>query len=170
MSLQRIELVETPVVGCYYLVPTVQGRWYGINAVWPVIGPRHNDKDIIGFKPEHYHLDVRFVPQRVIAATFRADIYLDFFKGPLHEVSSPLVNRRRRLKRQMPEYPMVKMRWHEDLETCFRAHVLGKRMLCPHRGVPLKGQPVRDGIVTCPAHGLQWNVASGRLVERVINS
>ena len=38
---------------------------------------------------------------------------------------------------------------------------------CPHRGMPLTGQPVdTDGGVVCPAHGLRWSRKDGSLMRR----
>ena len=35
-------------------------------------------------------------------------------------------------------------------------------LACPHRGLPLEGEPDADGIVTCPWHGYRYDVRSGR--------
>ena len=47
-------------------------------------------------------------------------------------------------------------------------HVRMENMICPHRGTCMKGHPVQDidgkqGI-TCPAHGLAWDVQTGFLI------
>jgi hypothetical protein len=56
------EITDEPVVGKFYMVPCVwyYGEWM------PVIGPRHDDKEVIGFTDKHYHKDVRFVSDRWI--------------------------------------------------------------------------------------------------------
>jgi hypothetical protein len=42
---------------------------------------------------------------------------------------------------------------------------------CPHRGTPLRGLPVdAEGGVVCPAHGLRWSKATGRLMPRACPS
>ena len=53
-------------LGHCYDVPVVRGRWYGTApADWPVLGPRHDDREIIGFDQQHYHLDGRFIAPRL---------------------------------------------------------------------------------------------------------
>jgi nitrite reductase/ring-hydroxylating ferredoxin subunit len=37
--------------------------------------------------------------------------------------------------------------------------------VCPHAGGPLCEGSVKDGIVTCPWHGSQFNVADGKVVH-----
>lgn len=36
---------------------------------------------------------------------------------------------------------------------------------CPHRGGPLERGPVTAGIVTCPLHGSQFDLATGEVVR-----
>jgi nitrite reductase/ring-hydroxylating ferredoxin subunit len=36
---------------------------------------------------------------------------------------------------------------------------------CPHAGAPLRSAMVEDGVITCPAHGSQFLVASGERVR-----
>lgn len=67
MRLQRIEdLREPPVVGRFYLVPCVL-YWYDFRLRWwPVVGPRHDDIEHLDFAAAHYHLDRRFLPERML--------------------------------------------------------------------------------------------------------
>lgn len=58
--MKRIEDVKSPEVGKFYLVrcidhPNVKGnhRWL------PVIGPWHEDAEIVGFSDHHFHYDWR---------------------------------------------------------------------------------------------------------------
>lgn len=95
--LQRVDrLKEPPVVGKFYLVPTVYGRWHDKITDWPVIGNRHNDVEFFGLHAEHYHLDYRFVQIRKpwLAST-----------APLHAHSGvplrkPVLSRRKCLRDQ----------------------------------------------------------------------
>ena len=51
-------------LGGLYAVPHIRAPWPGSQPNWiPVLGPRHNDTEIIGFDPEHFHLDFRFVEE-----------------------------------------------------------------------------------------------------------
>ena len=37
--------------------------------------------------------------------------------------------------------------------------------ICPHRGVNLASVPQKKGCVICPAHGLAWQIKTGKLVK-----
>lgn len=62
------DLREPPVVGKFYLVPFIRAKWFHYEADWPVYGPLHEDAKHFDFKHLHYHIDPRFIPQRVIDA------------------------------------------------------------------------------------------------------
>jgi len=64
MTIQRIDdLKEPPIVGRYYLVPCIKVTSAESLPVgfWPVTGPQHEDKEIIGFAWRHWHYDFRFL-------------------------------------------------------------------------------------------------------------
>jgi hypothetical protein len=93
-------------------------------------------------------------------------------RWPIHEkketMTDPFHNgevvlRRRKCHREFPEYPRVLAGWMNALEkSC--ADLTMRNMTCPHRGMPLESCP-RDGdVVTCPGHGLRWNVKTGEMV------
>lgn len=48
-------------IGKFYRVPTVWGYNHGYTGNWPVLGPKHEDREIIEFDDHHYHIDWRFV-------------------------------------------------------------------------------------------------------------
>ena len=52
-------------VGEHYRVPVAHGTWSGIEKQWVVLGPYHEDRELIGFEYDHFHLDPRFVPQHI---------------------------------------------------------------------------------------------------------
>lgn len=52
-------------VGRFYEVPCVRARYLRRTAWWPVMGPRHDDREHIRFPYVHWHVDWRFVPQAV---------------------------------------------------------------------------------------------------------
>lgn len=58
--------------------------------------------------------------------------------------------------------------WHIDWRFMTEAYtgVRMRNMICPHRGINLRGQPVELGRVTCPGHGLQFDVETGKLRRR----
>lgn len=166
----KIEWSST-IVGHYYRVPCVRvTEWWGAHGWLPIIGPKHEDAEIIRFDNEHFHLDWRFVSQRLFKR-------MSGVRGPSYVYSSPIscpdnrggrvvlegpTLKRRLCKRDWPALPPLP--WRAALEEAF----VGKRMkngICPHRGIPLVNCPVVDDVVTCPTHGLRWNVTTGELVR-----
>jgi len=143
----------------------------------PITGPYHEDKDIIGFPQAHWHIDWRFVNARDLPVRFtekwaeHAGKYL-FGKvlsthghpdgQQMTEVQSGL--RRMKCKRAYPNYPRVAAFWLPQLEAAYKKCQLKASLICPHKGIPLGGLEMRDGIVECPGHGLRWCVSTGKLI------
>jgi hypothetical protein len=84
--MKRIIDVEEPQVGERYLVPVVRELRVGprglriVGDLWvPVIGPLHDDTEIIGLPARHWHVDFRFAGARVLLrmATIRPPITAD---------------------------------------------------------------------------------------------
>lgn len=77
--------------------------------------------------------------------------------------------RRMKCVREFPTYPLKLLSgprgWLPKLEAAYADCKLKPGMVCPHRGIPLADVPAVDGIVTCPGHGLRWNVATGELLS-----
>lgn len=172
MPMERVdEMTSPPIVGRYYLVPCV---WVPqdspVAAGWrAVLGPRHEDREALGFPYLHFHNDPRFLSDAVIdrirsIAGHRQSIFDCVITGV-----RGIEYRRRRCLREMPEVPAAwGQDWRRELQRLNGAATLrGPCKVCPHRGVPLASLPVAaDGTVTCPGHGLRWNVSTGRLVRR----
>lgn len=162
MNLQRVDqLKEPPVVGQFYLVPVVRGKWYDRVADFPVIGARHNDVEFFDFKREHYHLDYRF---------FRGSYPRSASTAPLHAhpnfpLSKPILKRRKCLREQHifdgPDRIMSPFREAYAGRQCASGK-LG--WVCPHRQIALGSTPVIDGVITCPLHGLRIDAGTGRVV------
>ena len=72
---------------------------------------------------------------------------------------------RRKCRAQYPPYPTktVSRHWLPDLEHAYRNARITQPMTCPHREGDLRASPVVDGVVTCPLHGLSWDLRTGRL-------
>jgi hypothetical protein len=157
-------------VGKFYRVPCVWiNEFWGAKNIWiPVIGPMHEDADLINFKPRHWHIDWRFAPKRVVP-TFPGQIYgtvlcKDLRGDAIAETKGPEL-KLRKMQREWPTYPFkqVESVWLPKLREAFKGHRL-KGMVCPHRGIPLQGCPQDGDVVTCPGHGLRWNIKTGELV------
>lgn len=174
-------LASSPyLVGRFYPVLTVRGllserlRW------WPVLGSAHTDEEIIGFKPLHYHIDWRFCDEQAWRWLkgpewrWRPNPW-NVFGIPLHmnhlgkQIEPGHANyetrvSRLRCKRELPAYPHYIAHWQRKLEQHHAADCL-RRGVCPHRGYDLSREPVVDGVVTCPLHGLRWDVSTGKQPE-----
>lgn len=181
MSPQRIDrLTSPPVVGELYLVPTIRFYAYGgVSSWWPVIGPRHEDKEHLDFEHLHYHVDVRFLSptqQRLMRAhdrsvsvetvAARVPISNCFGDPPApHPTFREL--RCRAINHSYPsalagQWDNFRQLWVSYAgQTCKR----GKGgFVCPHRHFPLGSiAPVSD-VITCPLHGLRIDAASGHVL------
>jgi hypothetical protein len=196
------ELTEPPVVGQFYLVPCVLYWWSGRRAWWPVIGPKHDDVEHLNFAQPHYHLDRRFLPERMFsdaasrihpsqlrelhlrhpATTLAARPLGEYGPGTKHNPDSasggPLPAPALRKKRCIIADVGFPALADEGVYTTFdRFHAAyeGKRcgrdaeghLICPHKGARLSSLAAdRNGVVTCPLHGLAINVRTGVVVKR----
>lgn len=168
MTLQRVDRLKgAPVVGEFYLVPIIHGKWYDRVADFPVIGHRHNDIEFFDFEREHYHLDFRF---------FRGTGFKYASTAPLHAhegfpLGKPVLKRRKCLRDQHifdgPSYIMSPFRKSFAGQQCAK----GKRgWVCPHRHIALGSTPAIDGIITCPLHGLRIEAETGKVCSRVTSA
>ena len=161
-------------IGRYYSVPTVTGNLSSVRRDWPVFSDKHEDREIIGFPHMHYHIDWRFVSRRAIGEIGRyrwrriEHLYgLVLHEGPMNEDNLPASVMRRRKYRGTFEdvlgaFPQAK--WLDKLASTYATCRL-KNMTCPHRNISLANCQVVNGIVTCPGHGLRWNVETGKVVK-----
>lgn len=191
MAMQRADrLKEPPVVGRYYLVPSIlwdrEYSGYGrkvrehLRAIqessgatwWPVWGIKHEDTEHFNFPYLHYHIDPRFLTRRQWAHFKNRRL------SPLGAVQGSPLNHSELLGG--PPKPVLRRKRctsaHSEWEHCDAVSVTslnrafkdticrsGKRgLVCPHRQFPLGTVEVRDGVVTCPLHGLRIDAATGR--------
>jgi hypothetical protein len=185
MSLKKIDDVERPQIGKYYLVPCIWDRWLGASERWiPVIGDWHNDPEI-GAAFYHFHFDLRFFSVNMMTVESQAETLMarvqrspvPFETGSEEERrGAPSINfRNKRMMREMPDFPACspqskpggKANLLRKLEYLYRDVVLKDCLTCPHRGMNLKNLPRKeDGTVICNGHGLKWNLQTRRMVER----
>lgn len=186
--MERIEdLRKPPVIGKFYLVPTVFYNYMGIDAAWPVIGPKHNDDKFLNFPYLHYHVDARFITETLWRRLDRSgyDATDVVTRRPLCSLACPRVYKNgiaqrashpprlwavKRCARHWEPYPQGDqpsvMRLHHHFAGQ-QADYKDGQWLCPHRQVGLGSLvPDDDGFVTCPLHGLRINCATGRVAEQ----
>jgi hypothetical protein len=154
------ELKTEPEIGRFYLVPTVRNIF--TEAKYPVLGDLHEDREYIGFPERHWHVDSRFVPKQLLIDGPRFGIATILSRALTTPAFEFISVKRWKCKRQTPMHPYR----FDDLWNAFQNHHLKSSMICPHKGVDLSSQPVIDGCVTCPLHGLTWSVATGKLTDR----
>ena len=56
--------------------------------------------------------------------------------------------------------------WLPALEQAYRHQRIKPNLICPHKGGDMNGSPVVNGTVTCPLHGLRWDLQTGKLSLR----
>jgi hypothetical protein len=161
-------------VGKFYRVPCVETdrhTWLG-NGWLPVLGPLHEDRGAVNFPWAHWHVDWRFVDQRKYREVLQMRTDPRSVFGVVIQrkdtderfiVSGEPTMRRMKCKREFAAYPASQAQWLPALEREFAGCKM-KNMVCPHRGLPLRGCPQDGDVVTCPGHGLRWNIKTGELV------
>lgn len=163
----NIEDVEEVVVGRYYMVNTVT-RSHG-GKILPIHGSLHEDRQVIGFPDEHWHIDWRFVGERLYREYwFAGGGYLMPWAWPIsYQCSDTEVTRRRLMcKRQFGPYmPSERIPWLKKLELKYK-NARMKNFICPHKGLPCNATPIENGIIVCRGHGLAFNVETGALVRQ----
>ena len=150
----------------------------------PVIGPAHDDTEIIRFNDVHLHIDWRFLGprQRAKVMTLGGDVpqgivitvvYPNDGSGPiamdkaLKAVDTPnesfLKEKRKIYHGPFPPYPEEPPpHWLPALSKAYRDATLTPEQACPHRGTDLSDvEPDDQGRITCPLHGLRWRVDTG---------
>ncbi len=180
MTIQRItELSEPPIIGRYYLVPTVLHPWHWRSKPypWPVFLPRHNDAQFLNFPDQHFHIDPRFVTDldygRAGEWRWEETSIGTFQRAPLARERGALARAgeppepiwRRRICRRTDEgyahsdYPTVrKLHTHYASQTAPRNR---HGWVCPHQNYPTGSLTVTDGVITCPLHGLRIRASDG---------
>lgn len=191
-SLQRVdEMHEPPIVGQFYLVPTIFYRfgedyrkgvttWPPLQRHHPVMGTRHEDGEYLGFPHFHYHMDWRFAKQAVVrTAMARGSHWFGeqaLFGIPLIRSGEPdhgpVTYRRMKCLR----IPPINVQFSRPRSSGFLSGgqllhraFFGKPAapgphgwICPHRGTVLGSVPVNlDGTITCPLHGLKFCAKTG---------
>lgn len=154
-------------VGKFYRVPCVRAQYHYVVDDWPVTGPQHEDAEFINFPYQHYHIDWRFVPQhRFKPLGFHFTVPLMTSERINQQGLPAPVLRRRKCQRQLPDFLVSKRSERLGaLEAAYAQCKLKPGMICPHRGIPLVGAFQDGDVVTCPGHGLRWNVKTGELVR-----
>lgn len=166
-------------VGAFAMVPCLWVHEDRRGLCWdewvPTLGPKHEDAAELDFPWLHYHIDWRFVSDRMFDWCSSAPS-----KSPLgqvvtadikfREISGRPVMKRRKCRREMPEFPALHVsgsRWEQlELNQRARCSKLKDGHICPHRGIDLRQFAQPDGTAICPGHGLRWDLKTGDMLPR----
>lgn len=190
-------LTSEPVVGRYYRVPCVRVPERERLPWIPVFGPLHDDAEWLNFTAKHFHVDPRFMGDRLLRryvgirwsgrswaaqSLGRPVSVTDWKTGePLPGAIYVPTMRRLRCLRRMPMFPCplrrldgpVADRKARPFDVEYRGAHPDARLIngrCPHRGIDLRSMPEDpDGMVTCPGHGLRWCPVSDGLADRQLS-
>ena len=165
MTIQNIEDVRNPVkVGEQYLVPCIVKRLDELMYITPVINHPHTDREN-GQNYIHYHADYRFVKHNKagnlphIQNTHSKHIYVNNNRpvlgidGQLEYYILPVINE---------EFAAITpITFIQNSKLKHNCIYKGK---CPHRGFDLSQVPSKNGIITCPLHGLKFDEKTKNLI------
>jgi hypothetical protein len=166
--MELADKIKEPLqLGVVYLVPCIvryeEKKWY----ITPVINHPHNDVEN-GQIETHYHVDYRFVkhkndsPFPWVVNKHSKHYFVESLR-PVKTLSHKL------------EYfalPMVNEDFTGITSPSFIAnsklkHKCIHKGKCPHRGYDLSQVKPKDGVITCPLHGLQFNAETKQLLTKI---
>ena len=168
MKLQRVtDLTEPPIVGQYYLVPTVRGVWYNKIRWWPVLGDKHEDAKFFNFKEQHYHLDRRFLPECDIERATTAPLSASPTYGRNLTLTDTPEYKPRKCRRSMMWFPTLPLQV-QKMQTSLagaKCRTDAAGWVCPHRNFSLGSiAPDINGVILCPLHGLRIDAKTGIVI------
>lgn len=144
------------ILGEFYDVPCIVTREdNNIVYITPVINHPHNDIEN-GQLYTHYHVDARFVGIRGVeledGATYSSEARvmgdLEIFKLRFFHTSHAFITH------------------SGNIDTSKMKHQCIVRGRCPHRGYDLSREPIIDGVIKCPLHGLEFDAETAKLIKK----
>lgn len=160
-----IDNYENPQIGESFMVRTVKLSRNGKIFIWPVVDEKHTDEGYGQPKP-HYHVDWRFMPEKIIQE--QRDFYN--FEEKEKEYFMPVMEYET-IEELYMDWEYLRDHYFPETNTFSdlrkfmeEKKARMKKMRCPHHKTNLTScKPVND-VVTCPQHGLKWNIKTGELV------
>lgn len=178
--MEKVENIKRPLkVGEKFLVPCLvkrvtiddQVNWLDIEDVRPkskihiipVFNNPHNDIES-GQKEIHYHIDYRFVKHfnngvfPTIKNTHTLHIYGEEIRptkefGNLEYHVLPVINE------EFKGITSPGMISKTKIKNCIHKNK------CPHKGYDLSQVPPVNGVITCPLHGLKFDLKTGKRIK-----
>lgn len=163
MKFPRIQDIKNPRPGTNYLVPCLISNQGGKMHITPVIDHPHNDVEN-GQPLAHYHADFRFIRH-----TVEKSGVLPINKHSDHVYAAddrPLVGN------GTIENYVLPMQTADHLNTTHLVNIKKSKLKhrcihkgkCPHRGFDLSNENPKNGVITCPLHGLRFNAKTHKLL------
>lgn len=184
---------QEPEVGGVYLVPCLDlsrsitfmidvfERHKKKMVAIPVLGHAHRDPEFTGAGGEelHIHVDMRFLTDWEFTEIWNtqpsysnSDQGVNFPIVPLASLSNvPKPHQHPKMcYRKLADFRGVRLGFlheYDKFQSEMERHTLDlENPVCPHHGTILKGQPVREGVLTCPLHGSTWCAKTGKYKQK----
>lgn len=198
LQVTDLPMGQEPEVGQVYLVPcvnlavvpqhelhTVFHKHQDKLVALPVLGYNHSDPEFrtSGGELPHYHLDIRFVTDFEFEEVWQSSAKRANSTSPINFPIIPTITMMetpttflhpKLCFRQLSDFRTMFIGLgydYSDFEDKMEKHTLNlENPVCPHHGTSLKGQCVRDGVVTCPLHGSTWCATTGKYVRKTPNT
>ena len=168
MELCKVEDVKEPIkIGKTYLVPCIlKSLEDSFIEVFPVINNLHSDKEN-GQDYLHYHIDSRFIKPDLPQYKKQNKLY-----------DGHVMTRQRRCNfekgEKIPELQYIPLKCF-DVNVRWSVAPTGnskfkrnccKNNKCLHRGYELSNEREKNGIITCPLHGLSYRKETMELIKK----
>lgn len=162
-------------VGKYYLIPCIKvesssesnvfiGNLYFEGYTIPIFDNLHNDLDILNVNKFHYHVDWRFVSEKIYRKfdfpySKEGNVIWADEKHP-----QKIIYKKMKCKRLF-EYDMPRTYAIEFYEKYKKAKLI-KGHICPHKLADLSSVTANEkGLIICPLHGLKFCNKTKKVVK-----
>lgn len=146
------------VIGQYYPVPCIEEREDGdLIGITPVIDHPHNDVEN-GQDYTHYHGDFRFISGKGVILK-NGNVY----RSQARVQGTPII--------YMLKCIRLEHEWVTNIVNISNSKLKHKcihKGKCPHRGYDLTGEIPKNGVITCPLHGLKFNAETKILLNETM--
>ena len=168
--MRLIENTTDPQIGDFFIVRTVEFKRNNMLLKWPVFAKSHSDKD---YQPEeHYHIDWRFMTESIMLEhrKYYQNLYPNYWKDLNAEYFEPIMKDTEVISesyekwKYLRNFDFPKEQFIKIEKKMIDCGAKMKNMRCPHHGTNLTSCKPVNGVVTCPQHGLRWNIKTGELI------
>jgi hypothetical protein len=168
--IQKVDNLKEPlIVGKNYSVPCLVQEKDGYEIIIPVINHAHNDVEN-GQKELHYHADYRFIKCENYEMTFPKAInthsrHLFIPGGEIRPIKEKEGRKLEYLVLPCINSEFVGITPVKFIKKSKFKHNCIHKGKCPHRGYSLDQTKAKDGIITCPLHGLQFDEKTKKIIN-----